>query len=241
MNQYLLKISYDGSNYYGWAKQPGSIPTIQGTIEKVCQEIFDKKINVFASGRTDRYVHAISLPVLLRGDDSLSTKKVIKKLNKKLPNDIRVHEIQLVDKKFQVRFDTKGKKYKYIIKLNSNEKSHYWMPYNYEFDFEKFINSTKKFIGEKNFASFTGKEKYHSYVRKINDIQVYINGDFLIVDIIGEGFMRYMVRNIIGTLLTYNRNKITNQEFDDLFKNPLKGKSHYKAPGSGLYLVEVYY
>ncbi len=240
MNQYLLKISYDGSKYYGWAKQP-DVPTVWGEMNKAVKQIFDKPMHILASGRTDRYVHALALPVLLRGDDSLDKNYVFEKLNELLPEDVRVHEIEVVSNDFQVRFDTKGKKYRYLIDLSCTRDNNYYKHHKYEFDLDKFILWSKKFIGERDFASFTGKEKYLDYTRIINDITVIQEGDLVTFEIIGVGFMRFMVRNIVGALLAHNRGQISDDELNDWLDNPAKGKAHYKAEGSGLYLVEVYY
>ncbi len=240
MQQYLLKISYDGSTYYGWAKQP-DVPTVWGEMNKAVKQIFDKPMHILASGRTDRYVHALALPVLLRGDDSLDKDFVKDELNKLLPLDIRVNDIEMVDNDFQVRFDTKGKKYRYLIDLSCKRDKNYFKHHHYDFDLDKMILWSKKFIGEKNFASFTGKEKYLDYTREVNDITITQEGDLVTLEIIGVGFMRFMVRNIVGALLAHNRGQISDDELNDWLDNPSKGKAHYKAEGSGLYLVEVYY
>ncbi len=242
MKQYLLKISYDGSNYYGWAKQP-SVPTVWGAVDKVVKEIFgkEKKIQILASGRTDRYVHALALPVLFRGDDSIDKDELFTLLNDKLPEDIRVHSIEMVENDFQVRFDTKGKTYRYLVDLSCTRDKNYYKHHPYEFNLELFNEWSKKFVGTKNFASFTGKENYLDYTRTVNKIETKIEDGVVIFEITGEGFMRYMVRNIVGSLLAHNRGQIDDDTLNDWLNNPAKGKSHYKAEGSGLYLVEVYY
>ncbi len=241
MSQYLLKVSYEGKNYYGWAKQPDA-PTVWGEINKVVKQIFPgKKMHILASGRTDRYVHALALPVLLRGDSSVPMDEVQSRMNELLPLDIRVNEIEMVDDNFQVRFDAKGKKYRYLIDLSGTEDKDYYKHHTFEFDMDKFVKWSKKFIGTKDFASFTGKEKYIDYTRTINDITITREGDIVTFEIIGEGFMRYMVRNIVGALLAHNKGKVPDEELQDWLDAPEKGKAHYKAEGSGLYLVEVYY
>ncbi len=240
MKQYLLKISYDGSKYYGWAKQP-NVPTVWLEVHNAAKEIFGKSLQVLASGRTDRYVHALALPVLLRGDDSLDKDLVMNRMNEIMPEAVRVHEIEMVDKDFQVRFDTKGKKYRYLIDLSCTKDKNYYKHHHYEFDLDKFIKWSKKFIGTKNFASFTAKENYLDFTRTVNDIQVKQEGELVTFEIIGEGFMRFMVRNIVGSLLAHNRGQVSDEELMDWLENPEKGKAHYKAEGSGLYLVEVFY
>ncbi len=240
MQQYLLKISYDGSKYYGWAKQP-NFPSVWQEVYDATKKIFGKPLQVLASGRTDRYVHALSLPVLLRGDDSLDKDFVFEQLNEIMPEHVRVHHIEMVDKDFQVRFDAKGKKYRYLIDLSCTRDKDYYKHYHYEFDLEKFVKWSKLFIGTRNFASFTSRENYQDFTRTINDIQIKQEGDLVTFEIIGKGFMRYMVRNIVGGLLAHNRGQVDDEKLMDWLENPEKGKAHYKAEGSGLYLVEVYY
>ncbi len=82
---------------------------------------------------------------------------------------------------------------------------------------------------------------YILYTSTINDIMIKQDGDIVTFDIIGEGFMMYMVRNIVGALLAHNRWKIDYNDLRDWLDNPSKGKAHYKAEGAGLYLAEVYY
>lgn len=240
MKQYLLKVSYDGKNYYGWAKQP-DVPSVCETMEEVTKKVFGKKQQVLASGRTDRYVHALALPVLLRGDDSIDKDIVMKEMNNNLPLDIRVNEIEVVENDFQVRFHAKGKKYRYLTDITGNGDSNYFNNHTYPIDLNKLKENAKLFIGTKNFASFTAKENYETFVRTITDVQVELEGNILSIEITGEGFMRFMVRNIVGALLTNNRGKVSDEELQDWLDNPEKGKAHYKAVGSGLYLVEVYY
>lgn len=237
---YLLKISYDGKDFYGFEVQP-NVPTIRGTLIDAVKKVFDNEIHVFASGRTDRYVHALSLPVLLRGDDTLSSDEVLNKMNAALPISIRILSCEKVNKDFHVRFGAQGKKYRYLVDLKGDKDDNYFGKHPYQIDLDKLRVWSKKFIGEKNFASFTAKENYETFIRKITDINVSIENDILKFEITGDGFMRFMVRNIVGSLLAHNRGQITNEELSDWINNPEKGKSHYKAVGSGLYLVEVYY
>ncbi|NQX83205.1 MAG: tRNA pseudouridine(38-40) synthase TruA [Mycoplasmataceae bacterium] len=238
--RYLLWISYDGKNYYGWAKQP-LVPTVSGTLEKATKEVFGKILQISSSSRTDRYVHALSLPVLLRGNYSMPMKEVKDKMNGILPKDIRINKIEIVDNDFQVRYHAKEKKYRYLVNLKGEGDKNYYGNHNWPFDLKKIKEYSKILIGKKNFSSFTGSEIYQTYIRTINSISFKLEGDILIFEIIGKGFMRFMVRNIIGSLLAHNRGAISDEEFQDLINHPEKGKSHYKAYGAGLYLVEVYY
>lgn len=238
---YLINISYDGKNYYGWASQP-NVPTVSKIIERAASEILGEKIKAHSSGRTDRYVHALSLPVLLRSKDrGITPEDLMNNMNKILPNDIKVLSSKVVEDNFQVRYDVKGKKYKYLTNVKGEGDSNYYNNLTWPFDFDLFKKTAQKFVGTKDFASFTGKEKYNDYIRTVNSINVWMDEDILVFEIVGVGFLRYMIRNIVGLVFAHNRGKVSDKELDDLFNNPIKGKAHYKAVGSGLYLVEVYY
>lgn len=237
---YLLKISYDGKDYYGFEMQP-NVPTIRGTLIDAVKKVFDNTMHVFASGRTDRYVHALSLPVLLRGEDTLETSVVLERMNGVLPMSIRVLSCEKVENNFHVRFNAIGKTYRYLVDLKGDKDENYYGKHTYPLDVDKLKVWANKFIGEKNFASFTAKENYETFIRKITNIEIKVKNNVLIFEITGEGFMRFMVRNIVGALLAHNRNQITDDELNDWLINPSKGKAHYKANGSGLYLVEVFY
>ncbi len=238
--KYLLWISYDGKNYYGWTPQP-KVPTIFKEINKASNSIFKKEMQIRCSGRTDRYVHALSLPVTIYGNSSINKDNVLSLMNKELPSDIRVKKIEVVPNDFEVRFGTKYKIYRYLTNLKGEGDVDYFNNHTYPFDLNKLIKASKLFIGEKDFASFTSKSNYENTVRNIFNIDIKLTDGILTMEIKGDGFMRYMVRNIVGALLAHNRGAISNSELNDLFKNPKIGKSHFKARGSGLYLVNVAY
>lgn len=237
---YLLKISYDGKDFYGFEIQP-DVPTIRGTLISAVKEVFNNEMHVFASGRTDRYVHALSLPVLLRGKDTLTEEEVIEGMNNSLPESIRVLSCDKVEKNFHVRFEALGKKYRYLVDLKGDKDENYYGKHTYKLDIDKLKKWSQKFVGKKNFASFTAKENYETFFRNVQSIEIKKEKDVLIFEITGKGFMRFMVRNIVGALLAHNKGQVTDEELNDWLNNPSKGKAHYKAPGSGLYLVEVYY
>ncbi len=242
--KFLVTLSYDGSKFYGWGKQPNLI-TIQGEIEKKLFTLYGKKVKIVASGRTDRYVHAINQVFSIEEKlDSKITEKDIKFILNEI-DGIKIKKIDKIDFKFSPRFDSLNKTYKYVLYTNRKKAKRDNKDYEYQYfrtiDIKMLKEDTKYFVGEKNFASFTGKQTYQNYTRKINFIKIKKRKNKIIFLVNGNGFMRYMVRNIVGSLLAKNRGKYSKEEFEDLFKNPIKGKSHFKAPGSGLYLKKVYY
>ena len=241
--KYLLWISYDGKNYYGWSPQP-NVPTIYGEIHKSVKKIFKNNFKIRASGRTDRYVHSLSLPVTLSLNNIDEMKKkedVLNLMNKNLPSDIIVKKIEIVKDNFEVRFNAKKKSYKYLTNLSGEGDENYFNNHTYPFDLDKLISTSKLFIGKKNYASFTGKSTYENTIREVFNISIKEEKNILTITIEGNGFLRFMVRNIVGTLLAHNRGAISTEEIIDFFENPKIGKSHYKARAGGLYLVNVIY
>ncbi len=241
--KYLLTIKYDGSKFYGWNKQPNLV-TIHSSIENALVNVFNEKVKIISSGRTDRYVHAKRQIFSIEENyDKNKIKKIKFCLNK--IEGIKIIKIEKVLKKFHPRFDSISKTYLYKIQVNKNtakeKNKNYEFQYFYKYNLKLLINDSKKFIGKKNFASFSSKQNYNSYEREIFDIKIYKRFSYIYIEVTGNGFMRYMVRNIVGSLLAKNRNKYTEEQFNDLFLNPKRGKSHFKAPGSGLYLKKVNY
>lgn len=244
MAKYLLKIKYDGKDFYGWAKQP-NIPTVQGELEKLFMKYCNvKNCEVFASGRTDRYVHVLIQYLTLELPIELN-KTLIQTACKKINlenNQIKLTYLRRVASNFFILNEVANKTYLYKIKLAYGTRiksDDYYFYYPYQFNLQLARKTSQLFLGTKNFASFTGKEDYQNYHRTISAITITKYSDVVKIYITGQGFMRFQVRNIVGALLAHNRGNYTDEELEDLFKNPKRGKAHYKVPGSGLYLYNV--
>lgn len=239
-----LDISYDGHNFKGFQRQIKE-RTVQQEIETVLSRIFNTDIVISASGRTDAGVHALKQVVTFMPNKEVSDLALLRySLNRMLPNDIHVNAIQFVDDSFHPRLHALLKTYKYI--LNMGEANPFYENYRYEFkrklDVNKVLEAKELFVGEHNFKNFTTKEEdNHDYVRTINSIDVKQDDDVLEITLIGNGFMRYMVRMIVGTLIAIgigkeDKNFIVNK-LEDTNRMPVI----YKAPPQGLYLVDVKY
>ncbi len=242
MSNYKVKVSYDGTNYSGWAKQNDNIKTIQNEIELTLSNIFQKEINIFASGRTDKYVHAIDQCFNFKVESNIPVASIKKICNSKLEKDIRINSIQIVDDKFHSRFSIISKVYLYKInvgKYNLFERNHVYQ-YNKDINLSKIKKAMKLFIGENNFLSFSTTEVENT-IRKIESFTVSKKNNYVFFKIKGNGFLRNMVRMIIACILNYNQDNISHQEIINLLKNPKKGSSIDKAPGCGLYLYKTIY
>lgn len=240
--KYLIKINYDGKYFYGWNKQPNFL-TIHQTLEDSFKKYF-KNPKIKASGRTDRFVHAINQICEIEINEKIE-KNIIKKINKELNKKIKIKKVKKVNNNFSARFDLKNKTYLYKInndfKNKKNKNEDYYLNIFKKINLKKLKNDAIKFIGEKDFSSFTSKSKYDSYIRKINYIKIKKRGKIIYIEINGNGFLRYMIRHIVGALLANNFNKYDENKFNDLFLNPKKGKNIHKVTGKALYLKNVKY
>ena len=239
-----LDISYDGHNFKGFQRQIKE-RTVQQEIETVLSRIFNTDIVISASGRTDAGVHALKQVVTFMPNKEVSDLALLRySLNRMLPNDIHVNAIQFVDDSFHPRLLALLKTYKYI--LNMGEANPFYENYRYEFkrklDVNKVLEAKELFVGEHNFKNFTTKEEdNHDYVRTINSIDVKQDDDVLEITLIGNGFMRYMVRMIVGTLIAIGIGKEDKSFIVNKLEDTNRMPVIYKAPPQGLYLVDVKY
>ncbi|MGL4948271.1 MAG: tRNA pseudouridine(38-40) synthase TruA [Mycoplasma sp.] len=240
---YKIGLKYNGSNYHGWAIQPDVI-TIQGLLKNIFKDLFKINVNINASGRTDARVHALDQVINVNSKElNLTAEALESALNSRMPKDICIKYIKVVDDKFHARFSCKNKTYIYLINTqNSYDIIHHntVFQYNKDIDIEK-INSIKNlFIGTKDFLSFS-TTVVKDTIRTINSIDITNNNGILKIEINGNGFLRNMVRMIVGTMMAYNDGRITLEKIHDCFENPGKGKSTFKAYACGLYLAKVFY
>lgn len=235
-------VSYDGSCFHGWAKQP-SHNTVQQTIEQALQRLLNKKIAIYGSGRTDAYVHAINQVFSFSYDGALmETSNFIIAINNLLPKTIRIKSIEKVNNKFNARFNAKSKTYVYVVNQGKYSifENNYFYNYNKRIKIHKIKKSAKLLIGKHNFLSFS-TSTLENTTRTINFIKIYKKKNRVFFVINGDGFLRNQVRMIVGSLLDFNEDKKTLNDFDNLLKNPHKGACITKAPGCGLYLYKVEY
>ena len=241
----LLDISYDGHNYIGFQRQLEG-KTIQKEIEIVLSKIFNTEIVITASGRTDAGVHALHQFITFTTTKSKIDLGQLKySLNCMLPNDIHVNDIKEVNEEFHPRRNAINKTYMYL--LNMSEANPFYENYRYELkrklDVDKMIDASKAFLGEHDFKNFTTKEEdLHNFIRRIDDIIIIQNGSEITFKITGNGFMRYMVRMIVGTLIMIGLKKET-KDFIEKRLDPSNNRNVviYKAPANGLYLANVEY
>lgn len=237
---YKLKIAYDGSNFHGFAKQK-DVTTVQGELEKMLSFLFEEKINVFGSGRTDRYVHAVDQTVHFKSDRKFETDNLRNFLNKKIKG-IRVKTVEIEDESFHSRFSIKNKTYVYVINTGPFDlfRSNYEYQYNSCLDAEKMKEIVPLLVGKKDFKSFSTSENDYT-VRTVNRITILKQKDKIYIAINGNGFLRNMVRMMVGVMIRYAEGKMDKHYVMRLLNEPKKGSAVQKAPGCGLYLLKTNY
>lgn len=242
--RFLIRFSYDGTNYSGYQAQKGLI-TIQEEIEKALLKINNNnKVNFVAAGRTDKGVHALSQYGHADINVNITEKKLKRALNSNLPPDIHVIETKVVDNNFHARYNVKRKEYKYIINIgeyNPIDRTHIFQ-YNHNLDINKMKEAIKYFIGTKDFRAFVteGKNK-NNCERTIYDAYITEEPEKINIVFIGNGFLRYQVRNMVGILIKVGEGKILPKEIESILNSKDRTKSGKTAPSEGLYLVNVIY
>ena len=242
--RYLIKFSYDGTNFFGYQKQPGK-RTVEGEFEKALFDINNHtETRIFSSGRTDAGVHALCQTAHFDLTIDITLYKLKCALNSLLPSDIHVISAETVDKDFHARYMVKEKKYKYIINCGEYEpiKRNYQFEYNKKLDVIKMKEAINYFLGEHDFRSFVSEEVIKdNYVRKIIKVSLIEQNEKIIIEFKGTGFMKYQVRNMVGTLIKIGKGKLEPSIINDLLKSDEKRNVVTTASACGLYLVEVNY
>lgn len=244
--RYFAVVSYRGTSFCGWQKQTVSkLPSIEETIEKVISRILSNETKIYGSGRTDAGVHALAQTFHFDSDKELDVKRFMNSLNELLPEDIRILSVEKVSDDFHARFSAISKTYLYKIR---NSKVSNPFSFNLEYtlgqtlDVEKMVEASKLFIGEHNFQNFTSKEEdEQKFLRNIGEITIIPDKNNIEIILKGNGFMRYMVRMIVGNLIQVGLGKLTKEDIQEALNNPVRKPSSYKAPAHGLYLKEVIY
>ncbi|MGI6324782.1 MAG: tRNA pseudouridine(38-40) synthase TruA [Bacilli bacterium] len=247
MKRYLMVFSYDGTNFKGFQKQPKQ-RTVQGEIEKALKKISGgTKVELVGSGRTDAHVHAINQKAHFDLEMDITVDKLRMGLNSLLSDDIYIKSIEEVSNTFHARYNVKAKEYIYIINLGEYNplERNYVYQYNKSLDIVAIERALKYLEGEHDFKSFTSTDDEKSdYVRKItqtNLIRDIRDNQKITLSFVGTGFLRYMVRNMVGTLIQVGEGKIKSEDIIAILDKKDRSTAGITAEPQGLYLKNVYY
>lgn len=244
MTNYKVIVSYNGVNFNGYQKQNG-LRSVQGEIEKVLRQIHGYEIKSFGSGRTDKGVHALNQVFNFESNLNMQASNFEKAFNSLLPDDIYVKSVKKVKDDFHSRYSCVSKEYHYLINVGEYNplQKDYVLQFNNELNIKEMIEASKLFLGKHDFKNFCAseEEKVKDYIRVIDKIDILKKGNIITFKLIGDGFLRYMVRMIVGILVEIGKGR-KDQSFikERLDKEELK-RSNYKVSSCGLYLVKVNY
>ena len=241
---------YDGSKFSGFQRQKhNNIKTVQGEIEKVILKAFSQKINMISSGRTDKGVHAMEQVSNFLIDGNIPLEAIKRQINKSLKGEIKILNITEANENFNARFDAKNRTYLYILRTEEDIppfEANYITGLKKEVNVEKFQKIMDSFIGKHDFSSFMKKDKaYRNPVREIFYIKCYYDKRFgknqVNIEICGNGFLKTMVRIMIGSALAVYFGKEKEDYIIKRLKNPDADNKKILAPSEGLYLYKVNY
>lgn len=244
MRNIKLIIEYQGKDFNGWQKQKNKL-NIQGEIEKAIETIIGEKVELIGSGRTDAGVHALAQVANFKTNSKIAIEKLPIAINSQLKKSIVIKSAEEVDEIFHSRYCAHNKKYRYIIN-NSQTGTAIYRELEYQFpiklDVEKMKKAIKYFEGEHDFSAFkaSGTSSKNS-VRKIYNAEVIQDGERIIIELTGNGFLYNMVRIISGTLLDVGIGKILPEDIPNIIESKDRKKAGRTLPAVGLYLVEVKY
>ncbi len=245
MRNFKLTIEYDGTAYHGWQRQKRD-RTVQGEIERALTIMTRQRVAVNGSGRTDAGVHALGQTASFRCDTRLPSETLQKGLNAILDDDIVIRGCEAAPDAFHARFDAIGKVYRYQI-LNRPLPDAVGRQYHWHIrtplDPAAMKEAAGHIRGRHDFKAFegTGSPRAHT-VRHVRRSDLIAGEDGrLAFWIEADGFLRYMVRNIVGTLAEVGLGKIFPDGVRDILRSRDRSRAGATAPARGLFLVSVLY
>jgi tRNA pseudouridine38-40 synthase len=245
VKNFKIIIEYDGTSYHGWQRQPNG-PSIQQAIEDALQTMTRQNITLIGSGRTDAGVHALGQTANFKCETRLDPGELQKGLNSLLPGDIVIRQCQIAHQEFHARYDVQSKRYRYWI-LNSPLPTAIGRQYSWwvrsALDIPAMQEAADMIIGEHDFKAFeaTGSPRGHTRRRVVQALWERQTRGRITFDISADGFLRYMVRNIVGTLVWVGLHKITPARFQEVLNSMDRTHAGATAPARGLFLMEVSY
>ena len=239
--RYLITFSYDGTNFHGYQKQP-NLRTVEGEIESALTYINGgESVIIHSSGRTDRKVHALNQKAHFDLDKQITLYKLKCALNTYTGSDIYVKDIEIAQDDFHARYMVKKKIYSYKINVGEYNplERNYIFQYNKPLDVDRMKTEIKDLIGTYDYSSFVNMEdKKESYVRSIYDAYIEENNNIITITFIGNGFLKYQVRNMVGCLI---ETSTKNRHIKEVLEKKDRTSFGKIAPPEGLYLIDVLY
>lgn len=237
---YLITIAYDGSKFLGFQRLNKG-ESVQKSIEDALSKINKKEVTIKGAGRTDRGVHANGQKASFTLDIDIPCNRLKNAINSLLNDYIYVKDCKLVDDDFHARFAVKKKKYTYKINLGEYNPiiADYTFCSPYKLDVKQMKKCSKLFIGVHDFHNFVSGSR-DNYTAIIYSIKFKKKNDILEITFVGKSFYRYMVRNLVGSMIEVGRGKESLTKIMEML-NKEENMALFTAPASGLYLEDIEY
>jgi len=255
MKKIRLLIEYDGAAYHGWQVQKDEM-TIQGVVEDRVSRITGLRSSVVGASRTDAGVHALGQVAAFRTESRLDGETLKRALNANLPGDIRVLDALAVDDTFHPRKDAVKKTYVYFVTNQRNSPvflGRYSWLVPQALDLESMAEASQVLVGKHDFSAFMGagsdikdpvREIYSLDIEKLKGINFMtscLKGNFIKMSMEADGFLRHMVRNIVGTLIEIGRGRVSADMMKKILKSLDRKRAGQTAPANGLFLERIEY
>lgn len=245
MRRLRFEVAYDGTDFNGWQVQPG-LPTIQGTLEGVIGKMEGRPVHVAGSGRTDAGVHAFAQVAAVSLENPIPVDNFRRAVNRLLPYSIRIRNVQEAAADFHPRFDARCKTYEYRIYREEvcppfERRFVYHHPY--PLNESAMFESAPLLEGEHDFTAFAASDdkEPHSKTRTILHSAFSRRENMLVYQVTGSGFLKHMVRNIVGVLLEIGKGNLMHADLLARFEPGSGIRPGPAVPASGLFLVSVEY
>lgn len=247
---YKLLLQYDGTDFHGWQSQDG-LRTVQGELEQALTLIEGKRVNVFGSGRTDAGVHAEGQVANVEIQREISAQKLRSAINGNIGKDVRVLEAEVVNSEFHARYSALEKTYVYRI-VNAPVMSPFWSRYAHHearpLDLVQMQTAAELFLGKHDWTAFSAAQSdVEDRVRTITNLEISERLDershstLVQIRVSADGFLRYMVRTIAGTLMAAGRRELDSSAVEQAIETGVRPIFATTAPACGLTLLSVRY
>jgi tRNA pseudouridine38-40 synthase len=244
MRTFKVTIAYDGTNFAGWQMQAGP-RTVQGVIEEALRPIEERRVIVHAAGRTDAGVHAAGQVISFALSSSIACDALQRALNVRLPDDVRVMRVETAADDFNARFEARLKTYHYAIyngPVVPPPLRHFVWHVTQPLDVDAMNDAAAVLLGAHDFAAFQAAGgDVLSTRREILTARVVRRDDGLVFEVTGTGFLRHMVRNIVGTLVEIGRGRRPVSDMRQVLESLDRSRASPTAPPEGLTLWSVEY
>lgn len=240
----LVTISYDGTNYSGWQVQPNGL-AVQQVVEEALEQLLKERVQVRSSGRTDAGVHALAMAASFTTSRNLPLRAFVEGANRFLPADVAIQDARFVAEDFKPITMAYAKQYRYTI-INSAVRSPLDRLYSWQvrepLDIAVMEEAARRFIGIHDFAAFRASNCVaKTTVRRIDSVKITRMGVRISIDVTGGGFLKNMVRVMVGTLVDVGKGRFTPSDIDRLLESGDRKEAGSTAPACGLCLIQVVY